>query len=73
MLFFYVGKRGNVILLLELMIGIKFYFMILRFLDLVKYLFLGLKVWDFLIVYFWGEIFEGVWKFIVKIDNEYII
>lgn len=73
MLFFYVGKRGNVILLLELMIWIKFYFMILRFLDLVKYLFLGLKVWDFLIVYFWGGIFEGVWKFIVKIDNEYII
>lgn len=69
--FSYVGKRGNVILLLESTTGTKSYLMTPRPLDSVKYPFSGSKVWDFSTVHFWGETLEGVWKLTAKTDNEY--
>nr|XP_034301696.1 furin-like protease kpc-1 isoform X2 [Crassostrea gigas] len=58
--FSYVGKRGNVILLLESTTGTKSYLMTPRPLDSVKYPFSGSKVWDFSTVHFWGETLEGL-------------
>lgn len=71
--FFYLSRRGNLILFLEFFIGIKLYFMIYRFWDLIKYFDFGFGIWYFLFVYFWGEKMDGIWKLIVKIDDEYFI
>lgn len=69
--FSYVGKRGDVILILESTTGTKSYLMTPRPLDSVKYPFSGSIVWDFSTVHFWGETLEGVWKLTAKTDNEY--
>lgn len=71
--FFYLSRRGNLILFLEFFVGIKLYFMIYRFWDLIKYFDFGFGIWYFLFVYFWGEKMDGIWKLIVKIDDEYFI
>lgn len=56
MCFFYDLRRGDIILILELFLFIKFYLMILWLMDFfIIYDLFGIVIWIYIFVYFWGE------------------
>lgn len=63
--FLYEFKRGDIIFILELFLGILFFLMILRFNDINL---LEEFIWNFIFVYFWGEKIVGIWKLLMKKD-----